>query len=101
MRAFELLVQRYQERVLANCRYLTRSPADAEDLTDGWRPGQRLFRSWLLVGGLLPVDYDDVSFAEVEPGRRFLERSSLLSQSVWEHERTIEPVRIHFYRARG
>ena len=39
----------------------------------------------------MPVDYDDVRFAEVEPGRRFLERSSLFSQRLWEHERVIEP----------
>ncbi len=44
------------------------------------------------MGGILPVDYDDVTFVEVEPGRRFLERSTLLTQRVWEHERTIEPV---------
>ncbi len=31
-RPFEQLVQRYQGRVLANCRYLTGSPRDAEDL---------------------------------------------------------------------
>jgi ligand-binding SRPBCC domain-containing protein len=67
-------------------------PPNIGDLTDSWRPGRRLFRSWLLLGGLLPVDYDDVAFAEVDPGRRFLERSSLLSARVWEHERVIEPV---------
>jgi ligand-binding SRPBCC domain-containing protein len=66
-------------------------PAGRTDLVASWRPGERLFRSWLLLGGFLPVDYDDVSFAEVEPGRRFLERSRLLSQRVWEHERTLEP----------
>lgn len=66
-------------------------PPDISDLTAGWRPGKRLFRSWLLVAGLVPVDYDDVVFAEVEPGRRFLERSSLLTQRLWEHERVIEP----------
>jgi RNA polymerase sigma-70 factor (ECF subfamily) len=32
MRPFETLVRRYQRKVLANCRYLTRSPNDAEDL---------------------------------------------------------------------
>ena len=31
-RAFEVLVERYQERVLGNCRYLTGSQSDAEDL---------------------------------------------------------------------
>ena len=32
LRAFEQLVERHQGRVLANCRYLTGSPLDAEDL---------------------------------------------------------------------
>ncbi len=32
LRAFEVLVERYQERVLGNCRYLTGSQSDAEDL---------------------------------------------------------------------
>jgi hypothetical protein len=66
-------------------------PPGISDLTAGWRPGERLFRSWLLVAGLVPVDFDDVVFAEIEPGRRFLERSSLLTQRLWEHERVIEP----------
>jgi hypothetical protein len=66
-------------------------PPGTGDLTAGWRPGERRFRSWLLAGGLIPVEFDDLAFAEVEPGRRFLERSSLLTQRVWEHERTVEP----------
>jgi RNA polymerase sigma-70 factor (ECF subfamily) len=32
LRAFEQLVQRYQKRVVANCRYITRDPNNAEDL---------------------------------------------------------------------
>lgn len=66
-------------------------PPGIRDLTAAREPGERLFRSWLVLGGVLPVEYDDVSFAEVEPGVRFLERSSMLSQRVWEHERVIEP----------
>jgi hypothetical protein len=65
-------------------------PLDTTDLTTSWRPGERLFRSWLLLGGILPLEYDDVTLVEVEPGHRFLERSPLLSQRVWEHERVIE-----------
>ncbi len=67
-------------------------PPGTEDLARTWQPGERLFRSWILLFGLLPVEYDDLVLIEVEEGRRFLERSSLLSQKVWEHERTIEPV---------
>lgn len=64
-------------------------PRGVDDLAaDG--PGAR-GRCWLLLGGVLPVEYDDLSFAEVEPGRRFLERSTLLSQRAWEHERVVEP----------
>ena len=66
-------------------------PLGTSDLTAAWRPGERLFRSWLLVAGLVPIEYDDLAFEEVEPGRRFLERSTLFSQRVWEHERIIEP----------
>lgn len=57
LRPFELLVQRHQSRVLANCRYLTRSPATAEDLAQevfvkaffglpGFE-GRASFRTWL------------------------------------------------------
>ena len=53
--------------------------------------GVELGRSWILLGGLLPVDYDDLKLAELEPGRRFLERSRTLSFSVWQHERIVEP----------
>lgn len=67
-------------------------PGGVTDLTASWRAGDTLFRSWLLFAGFLPVDYDDVAFLEVEPGHRFLERSSLLSQSVWEHERIVVPL---------
>lgn len=48
-------------------------------------------RSWILLFGLIPVDYDDLQLVELEPPRRFLERSRTLSLSPWEHERTIEP----------
>ncbi len=32
MRPFEILVQRHSSKILANCRYLTRAPNDADDL---------------------------------------------------------------------
>jgi ligand-binding SRPBCC domain-containing protein len=53
--------------------------------------GQPLGRSWMLLFGFLPVDFDQMTIAELEPGRRFLERSTMLSQSQWSHERIIEP----------
>ncbi len=55
-------------------------------------PGERLFRSWILLFGALPVDYDDITLVSVQPGRGFHERSSMLSMRFWEHKRTLEPV---------
>ena len=53
--------------------------------------GARLFRSWILLFGLVPIDYDDLTLVRLDPGRGFHERSPMLSQRVWEHERTLEP----------
>jgi hypothetical protein len=53
--------------------------------------GRKWFRSWVLLLGLVPVDYDDLCVMELDEGRRFLERSSMLSMRVWQHERVIEP----------
>jgi ligand-binding SRPBCC domain-containing protein len=53
--------------------------------------GSHLGRNWLLFLGLVPFDYDDIGIAELEPGRRFVERSSMLSVKSWEHERTVAP----------
>lgn len=66
-------------------------PVGVADIAAGWQPGRRLFRSWILFACILPVEYDDIVMEEVEPGRRFLERSSMLLQRVWEHERVIAP----------
>ena len=67
-------------------------PAGVTALTpETVRIGERICRSWVLLFGFVPVDYDDVTLIELEPGRRFLERSSMLSQRFWQHERTIEP----------
>jgi len=51
--------------------------------------GKPLGRSWVLLG-LLPFEYDDITLIELEPGRRFLERSPMLSQRSWQHERIVE-----------
>lgn len=51
-----------------------------------------LGRSWILLFGVLPVDYDDLCIVELEPGRRFLERSRTLAFAVWQHQRSIEPI---------
>jgi hypothetical protein len=66
-------------------------PRGARDFgLDNPEPG-RLGRSWVLLLGLVPFDYDDLNIVWMEPGRGFLERSTMLSQRLWEHERTLAP----------
>jgi ligand-binding SRPBCC domain-containing protein len=58
---------------------------------DEFPVGRTAGRSWILLGGVLPVDFDDLCLVEIEPPRRFLERSRTLTFSIWEHERLVEP----------
>ena len=68
-------------------------PREAEGLSIADAPvGQRLFRSWVLLFGLLPIDYDDITLESVLPGAGFDERSSMLSMRVWEHRRRLRPL---------
>jgi ligand-binding SRPBCC domain-containing protein len=67
-------------------------PRDLDGATiDDVAVGEPLGRSWILLGGVVPVDYDDLRLAELEPGRRFRERSSTSGLRVWIHERAVEP----------
>lgn len=54
--------------------------------------GTPLFRSVILLFGLVPIDFDDVTLESIEPGRGFRECSRTLSQRRWIHERSLEPV---------
>lgn len=68
-------------------------PRGARDLTVENVPlGKPLGRAWLRLFGVIPFDYDHMTVVELEPGRRFLERSTMLSMRRWEHERTLTPV---------
>jgi ligand-binding SRPBCC domain-containing protein len=62
--------------------------ATLDDLT----LGQRVGRSWVLLFGIIPVDYDDLTITERGPGYRFFEQSKMLTQSHWTHERTVDPI---------
>ena len=53
--------------------------------------GERIFRSWVLLFGVLPIDFDDLTLVALEPGVGFHERSRMLSMRVWEHERRLTP----------
>ena len=68
-------------------------PADfAGETIDDVELGQPIGRCWVRLFGVLPVDYDDLTIVELEPGRRFLEQSRLFSAPRWQHERILEPV---------
>ena len=54
-------------------------------------PGRRLFRSWTLLFGVLPVDRSDLTLLSLDPGRGFVEESPMISMRYWRHERTVSP----------
>lgn len=54
--------------------------------------GRPWFRSWLLLFGVLPFDWDHLRLLAIERGRGFHEDSTMLSQRRWVHERRLEPV---------
>jgi ligand-binding SRPBCC domain-containing protein len=53
--------------------------------------GVRVCRSWVLVLGVVPFEYDDLVIVERGPGLRFLERSSTFVARTWQHERMVVP----------
>lgn len=53
--------------------------------------GRPAGRSWILLLGAIPFDYDDLTLVELGPGHRFLERSPMGSMRLWQHERVVEP----------
>lgn len=52
--------------------------------------GAPLGRSWIRLLGVVPVDYDDLTIVELEPGRSFREESTMLSARRWRHERRLD-----------
>ena len=54
--------------------------------------GRPWFRSWLLLFGVLPIDWDHLQLVAIDPPRGFHEDSTMRSQRRWVHRRTLEPV---------
>ncbi|UVE94110.1 hypothetical protein [Dietzia sp. B32] len=52
--------------------------------------GRPAGRAWILLAGVVPVEFDDLVVTELEAPRYFRERSSLGSCRVWEHRRELE-----------
>jgi hypothetical protein len=55
------------------------------------RPGERMFRSTILLFGFLPIDTSDLTLLELDEGGGFLEQSPMASMELWRHERRILP----------
>jgi len=70
---------------------MTAPPAVRDAGLGGVEVGRRVCRSWILLFGLIPIDYDDITLVSLDPPRGFHERSTMMSMRVWEHKRTIEP----------
>jgi ligand-binding SRPBCC domain-containing protein len=67
-------------------------PRGAKSLTVDTVPiGVPIGRAWMRLFGVVPFDYDLLSIAELEPGRRFDEQSTMMSMRRWRHERTVTP----------
>lgn len=70
-----------------------RTPPALRDATLATVPlGVPLGRAWILLCGVLPVEYDDLMLTEVEQGSHFQEVSSMLSMHRWEHRREVRPI---------
>lgn len=71
--------------------WLTMSvPAGADGVTiDNLDVGVPIGRAPLRLFGFIPFDYDDLTIAELEPGRRFREESTMRSMTSWTHDRTV------------
>ena len=61
----------------------------AERGIESWEVGVDLFKSWILLCGLLPVDRHSFRFREIVRGAGFRECSSSWMNREWNHDRTI------------
>lgn len=52
-------------------------------------PGTVVFRSWLLLGGVIPLDRHALSFESFGASGDFVEESTSWLQRRWRHERTV------------
>lgn len=68
------------------------APAGVEDLSSvSFELGDRMFRSWITLFGVLPIDYSDLTLVSLNPGIGFVEQSPMGSMKLWRHERRVSP----------
>jgi ligand-binding SRPBCC domain-containing protein len=53
--------------------------------------GVPITRSWLLLFGLLPIGFSELTLVELNVGERFIEQSKMSFMKSWRHERIIIP----------
>jgi hypothetical protein len=68
---------------------MTAPPEATRTRIDDAPVGQPLFASWVLLGGLVPIDRHHFRLADVQKGRGFVEDSTSWSQARWEHRRFV------------
>ena len=69
------------------------APAGMRNIASiAFMPGVPMFRSWILLAGVLPVDFSDLTLVSVTSGVGFVERSRMGSMRSWRHARTITRV---------
>jgi len=54
-------------------------------------PGIRMFRCYVFLFGILPIDYSDMTLLKLDKGKGFVEQSPMGSMALWHHERNILP----------
>jgi hypothetical protein len=62
-------------------------PDPTLQLTSQLISNKPLFRSWLLLFGFIPIDYDLIGITDCKEGHSFSERSSMGLMSKWHHDR--------------
>ena len=68
------------------------APASSTQLADvTLKLGEPLFRSWVLLYGVIPIDRSDLTLISIDPGKGFVEESPMLSMKLWRHQRSISP----------
>jgi hypothetical protein len=58
---------------------------------DQWRPGEVLFKSWILLLGVLPSDLHSLRLLRIEAPEGFVESSTSWMNREWRHERHTRP----------
>ena len=65
-------------------------PRGVRSLTDlEIQIGEPMFRSYIFLLGILPIDFSDMTLVELDAGRGFVEQSPMGFMKLWRHERRI------------